>query len=127
MIRIKRNEYILLGIPTGELVMAAITDAEAIRFVNEQIRPLAEELRNLNSMLNNAKGIWVGGGLNSLFTNAADTIEDGREGQGVSRLTAGDVTALIAELSTIITQFGGAGVMDVIRKPTVRRMTVGSD
>ena len=107
--------------------MAEITDAEAIRFVNEQIRPLAEELRNLNAMLKNAKGVWVGGGLSGLFANAADKVEDGREGQGVSRLTAGDVTALIDELSTIITQFGGPGVMDVIRKPCVRRMTVGSD
>lgn len=107
--------------------MAQITDAEAIRFVNEQIRPLAEQLRDLNALLQNAKGVWIGGGLNMIFATASDTIEDGREAEGVSRLTVGDVSALVSEISAILNRFGGEGVMDIIRKPCVRRMIVGSD
>lgn len=107
--------------------MAAITNDEAIRFINEQIRPMAEQLRNLNALLNNLQGMWVGGGISAYFSNGSDTVEDGRENEGVSRLTADDINNLATEIGTIISQFAGAGVMDTIRKPCVRLMTVGSN
>ena len=80
--------------------MAEITNAEAIGFVNDQIRPVAERLRDLEAILENMQGMWFGGGLSTYFSSADDTVEDGREGQGVSRL---------------------------IRKPCVRTMVVGDE
>lgn len=107
--------------------MIEITDAEAIRFVNEQIRPMAERLRDLNALMGYARGLWVGGGLAGHFASDADTVEDGRAGEGVSRLTALDVSSLVGELATILTRFEEAGIMDVIRKPCVRPMQIGSE
>lgn len=107
--------------------MAEITDAEAIRFVNEQIRPMAERLRDLNALMDYARGLWIGGELMAHFANDADTVEDGREAEGVSRLTAKDVSDLVGQLATILTQFEETGVMDIIRKPCVRTMRVTTD
>ena len=107
--------------------MAAITDAEAIRFVNEQIRPMAERLRDLNALLDYTQGQWFGGGLSAHFAAGSDTVEDGREAEGVSRMTAQDVTNLMTQIGTIITQFDGAGVMDVVNLPTVRALRVATE
>ena len=107
--------------------MAEITDAEAIRFVNEQIRPMAERLRDLNALMGYARGLWVGGGISPHFVADGDTVEDGRESEGVSRLTALDVSAFVAEVATILTRFETAGIMDIIRKPCVRAMRVTTD
>ncbi len=107
--------------------MAAIDNAEAIRFCNEQIRPICETLRNLEPVLQDIQGQWFGGGLSSHFGTGGDTVEDGREGQGVSRLTAADITNVLTQVGTIVTQFAGGGVMDVIRKPCVRPMRVGGE
>lgn len=104
--------------------MAAITNAEAIRFVNEQIRPMAERLRDLNALLDDTQARWFGGGISSFFSLGTDTVDDGRDSQGVSRLTAQDVTNLMTQIGTIVAQFDGAGVMDVINKPTVRPLRI---
>ena len=100
--------------------MAAITNEEAIRFCNEQIRPVAERLRNLEPVLQDIQTMWFGGELSTHFTSGSDTVEDGREEEGVSRLTAENITNLMTQIGTIVTQFAGEGVMDVIRKPCVR-------
>jgi len=102
--------------------MPEITDAEAIRFVNEKIRPMAEKLRALDALIDDLRTSWFGGGLSAHFATGADTVADGREAEGVSRLTAQDVTNLMTQAGTIATQFDGGGVMDVITKPCVRAL-----
>jgi hypothetical protein len=51
---------------------------------------------------------------------AEDEIADGREAEGVSRLTLGDVQNTMALVQTLVTAFDQTGRRDVIRKPTVR-------
>ncbi len=102
--------------------MAEITDAEAIRFVNEQIRPICEKLRDLEPVLRDIQGQWYNG-LNTHFGSPNDTVEDGRP--AVSDLMAADVTNVLTQVGTIVTQFAGVGVMDVIRKPCVRGLQSG--
>jgi hypothetical protein len=106
--------------------MAEITNPEAIRFVNEQIRPMAETLRDLNTLLDNLYDQWVNAQnpLGEHFSSPADTVEDGREQQGASRLTAGDITGFAAELNTMIQHLDEAGVLDRILKPCYRQLIV---
>lgn len=104
--------------------MAEINNPEAIRFCNEQVRPLAELLRSLNATMRSIERLW-NLGLDAHFANGADTVEDGRESGGVSRMTASHVTGLIGELNSILTRFKEAGVMDIIEYPCVRPFAVG--
>ena len=71
-----------------------ITDPEAIRFVNEQVRPLAEEMRSLKARIRAMQTAWFAG-LNQEFPNSADPVEDGRQAEGVSRLTGANVNSAV--------------------------------
>jgi len=65
---------------------------------------------------------WFGG-LNSVIGNSADdNLIDGRESEGVSRLTGADVANLMTQLIAFQTQLNQAGVSDVISKPCVRTL-----
>jgi len=102
----------------------AIDNAEAIRFSNEVVRPLAEKVRDLNVLVENAMAVWYGG-MNAVFPNDTSAAADGREAEGVSRITGADVNSLFGQLATFATQMDGAGVSDVVLKPCVRNLSVG--
>jgi hypothetical protein len=104
--------------------MADVSNAEAIRFVNEQIRPLAESVRALKARIDAATVKWFGGINTTIGTSADDAIADGREAEGVSRLTAADVTGLMTQLLAIQATLDGAGVAGVVEKPCVRTLEV---
>lgn len=96
--------------------MAQITDPEAIRFCNETVRPLCEEARALAAKVAALTTLWYGG-INSKFPNSAnDTVEDGREGEGVSRLTGADVNNVLTQLLGITLN------SEIIQKPCVRQI-----
>jgi len=98
----------------------AITDERAIKFSNEQIRPMAEKIRDLKFELESMLTDW-NGGINVLFpVDPDDMLEDGREANGDSRLSGNDVVGIVVQASTIFNQLDGVGVMDVIQKPCVR-------
>lgn len=106
--------------------MADVTNAEAIRFVNEVIRPMAERLRALTHLVESADTQWQNGIGTLMTADLAGNIMDGREAEGVSRLTANDVVLLMAQVETIKTQLTGVGVQSVIAKPCVRPLNVES-
>lgn len=98
--------------------MAEITNPQAINFVNEQVRPLCEELRALKVKFDALAPVWYGG-INSLITNSAqDTIEDGRELEGVSRLTGADIHNAVGQFLAITPN------SESIAKPCVRSIQV---
>ena len=103
--------------------MAEINDAEAIAFVNNYVRPICEKVRDLKVLLDDTTATWFLG-VNSNFASGSDTVEDGREAEGVSRLTAADVTNAITQFQALQTVLDGGGVMDVVRKPTVRQIEI---
>jgi len=106
--------------------MADITDAQAIRFANEQVRPLAEKMRALKAEIDAALVDWNGGINTTVGSSGDDTLADGREAEGISRLTAADISNLVTQLTAYQTQLDQAGVADVISKPCVRPLqTIG--
>ncbi len=96
----------------------AITDAEAIKFVNEYIRPMCENIRYSNARGADFAIKWAQ--LGSEFPNdPAEIVEDGREAEGVSRLSGADINAVAAVFSSLL------GDLDItsqaiIQKPCVR-------
>ena len=104
--------------------MADITNAEAIRFVNEVIRPMAEKMRGLKAEVDAATTQWFAG-LNAIIgTSADDDLQDGREDDGVSRLTGADITGFVTQMLAYQTQLNQGGVAGVIQKPCVRALQV---
>lgn len=99
--------------------MADITNSEAIAFVNEQVRPLCEEARALKARIAAATTRWYGG-LNQAFPNTADPVQDGREAEGVSRLTGAHVNSAMGVLIASADQLNG----EIIERPCVRAIEV---
>ena len=104
--------------------MADITNPEAIRFCNEIVRPIAEKMRGLDVEIDAALVTWNAGIGAIIGSSAGDAIQDGREDEGVSRLTAANVAALGVEMMAFQTRCNLAGVAETISKPCVRRLQV---
>ncbi len=102
----------------------AITNAEAIRFCNEIIRPLAEKMRNLDAEIDAAMVQWFAGLNTTIGSSGDDDLQDGREDEGVSRLTGADITNFVTQLAATQTAHDAAGVEGVISKPCVRTLSV---
>jgi len=93
--------------------MADISNPQAIRFVNEQVRPLCEKLRALKAEFDALSPIWYGG-INTVITNSTqDAIADGREDEGISRLTGADIHGAVAQFLAITPN------SEIIAKPCV--------
>lgn len=100
--------------------MAQITNPTAIAFSNEVIRPLSEVLRAFKARTDDALIAWFAG-LNTIIGSSVDdTIEDGRDNEGVNKLTGDDVTAIMSILSGIQSDLNQVGVAARIAKPCVR-------
>lgn len=98
----------------------AITNPQAITFTNEQIRPMAEKLRNMKAEIDAIMVQWFGG-VNAIIPNDnAEALEDGREAEGVSRLDGDDIVGLITVIQATQTTLNNAGYADRISKPCVR-------
>ena len=72
--------------------MADITNAEAIRFTNETVRPLSERARALYYECLAAVPSFQA--VAAELPVGANLIQDGRDAEGVSRLTSDDVRVL---------------------------------
>ena len=110
--------------------MTDITNPVAIKFINEEIRPLAEIFRNAIALVDDMETAWFGQSLNTIVTNAAgDAIADDRDAEGVSRLTGADIHNFIASaidyrnLMTGVSAPGQSDRRQTIDKPTVRPLT----
>jgi hypothetical protein len=100
--------------------MADITNPQAIAFTNQSIRPLCEKVRALKAEIDDATTAWFGGINTTIGSSANDTLHDGREDEGISRLTGDDITAAMVLFLSIQTTLDGAGAAARIQKPCVR-------
>lgn len=71
----------------------AIDNPQAIRYVNEVVRPLSEKIRALKAEIDASRVAYDGGIGDYFWNHGAEAVEDGREAEGVSRLTGNDVLA----------------------------------
>lgn len=101
----------------------AIDNPQAVKFVNESVRPKAERLRAIKAEIDAMMVDWFGG-VNAMFPNDSTPVEDGREAEGVSRLTGEDVVGFIVVAQAVQTALNQAGVADRIAKPCVRPLRV---
>jgi len=97
----------------------AITNPESIRFVNEQIRPLCEEVRALVARVGAMNTSWQAG-LNVTFPNDSTAVADNRDAEGVSRLTGADIQSAVGILLAVT----AASNSQIISKPCVRAISV---
>ena len=99
--------------------MAAITDPVAIKFVNEQVRPMAEKLRAIMHEISGMSTDWFAG-INTKFPNDTSAVADNRDAEGVTRLTGADINSLVG----IAIAMSTAGNTEIIAKPCVRPLSV---
>lgn len=92
--------------------MAVITNPEALRYVNEIVRPLCEQLRAFKAQCDAAKITWQAGLQNDF--PSGDTVQD-RVAEGVSVLTGLQVAQAMGEL------FAVAPNAQIISLPCVRQ------
>jgi len=97
--------------------MANITNNEVVAFVNDQIRPLCEELRNLKVKIA-AMGVTWFSGINANVPNDRESpLMDGRASEGVSRLNGADINNAVGQLLNCSdANFN----VEIISKPCVR-------
>ena len=92
-------------------------DPEQIAWVNEFVRPLAEALRNDKVRIDDGMIVW-----NQRFStdipNDATVLDDGREAEGVSRLTGADIHQWVAEAQEMALNLNP----QINDKPTVREL-----
>lgn len=100
--------------------MAVINDPQAVRFVNEQVRPLCEEARAFVAKINAMQTLWFSG-VNASFPNDATLLADNRDNEGVSRLTGAQVNSAVGVLIAIM----NASNAQIIEKPCVRTLSAG--
>lgn len=95
--------------------MAAITNPNSIAFVNTKIRPLCEDVRALVAEIAAMNIDWQSG-INATFPNDTSAVSDGRDAEGVSRLTGADIQSAVGILLAV----AAASNAQIIAKPCVR-------
>lgn len=102
----------------------SITGPEEIKFVNEYIRPMCENVRYMKARGDDFALKWAG--LSGGFPNDSSVVEDGRESEGISRLTGADINAVALVFSSLLSDIG-ITAQAVIQKPCVRPLMYTPD
>lgn len=97
-----------------------ITDKPVIKFSNEQVRPVAEDFRNLYYTCKAIQADWFNGINTDCPNDAEEILEDGRDAEGINQLSGADITNMITQVGAFVTAMEQSGVLDVISKPCVR-------
>lgn len=81
--------------------MANVTNAEALRFINEEVRPMAERVQSMMARLEAMRTKW-NATIGALIPNDVSLIVDNRQAtEGVSQLTGANVVQIMAQFATI--------------------------
>ena len=103
--------------------MADIVNPQVINYCNSVIRPLAEAMRSLDARCDAGLVTWFSQ-IAANCPNDSSPVADGREAEGVSRLTGADVNSFVAQMAAYQTALNQSGVADVVSKPCVRSLEV---
>ena len=102
--------------------MPPINNPEIIRFANEMIRPLAEELRSIVVSLDAAQDAVDR--LLPMIPNDDSIIDDGRASEGVSQLVGAEIHAMASIRDQILALSNQPGVRALISKTSVRPLII---
>lgn len=100
--------------------MPSISDPRVIKFVNEQIRPLCEQVRATKARIVAMQNDW-NATIAVLVPNDSSPLADGRDAEGVSRLTGADINQEVTNLIAV----GAAANDQIIGKACVRALSTG--
>ena len=98
--------------------MADVVNPEVVAFVNQTLRPVAEALRNLDYGLQAAVIHW--NAVRANCPNDTSPIQDGREGEGISRLVGSDAYNVMTIIGALETVFATGNYRIYVSKPCVR-------
>lgn len=88
--------------------MADITNPQAIRFANEQIRTLADAYANLYFTCKRVGAAWTAQNIAALIPNNADVLIDGSAQDGRATITGAKVNGLVSAGSALIADLEAA-------------------
>jgi hypothetical protein len=88
--------------------MATITNPQAIRFSNEQIRTLADAYATLYFTCKRVGAAWTAQGIGSLIPNTADLLADGSDLDGRAAITGAKVNGLVNAGAALIADLEAA-------------------
>lgn len=85
--------------------MANIVDTSAIKFSNEQMRPVADMLMKVYWLSKAAAADWTAKGFGTLIPNDSSPMSDGAGTDGRTPITGADLNVLLAHMATFVTDF----------------------
>ncbi|MCC6798313.1 MAG: hypothetical protein IT366_24585 [Candidatus Hydrogenedentes bacterium] len=101
-----------------------ITDPEVVKFVNEQLHPIAERIRADKVQLKAAFVAWQLKIVDKVPADDKEILEDGRDKEGVTRLSGADLHAFINVLTKYNIVGDEIGIDDIVEKLCVRPLEV---
>ena len=108
-----------------------ITDPEVVRYCNVYLRPFAERLRAIKAELTDATAAYAAN-VDGLLVQyvSADPVIDGREAEGIGRITKIDMIRLRTLMVNLSTVLADASVTDpdtLLATFTVRPLRIGDN
>lgn len=102
-----------------------ITNPVVIAFLNNRVRPRAEQIRALLHLLQDDRDEFLAEGIGSLVPDDDSVIADGREAEGVAQLTGAEFRDVVIDrYGELLAILEAAGAMEPIIKACVRALEV---
>jgi len=100
--------------------MADNLNPQAVKFVNERVRPLADALARAYYLAEATRDEWYANNLGTIFP-FEDTVQDGSATDGRHPLTGSDVVLLINRAEELIADYAASSnaKLNTILKPAV--------
>lgn len=100
--------------------MADIVDPQAVKFVNEAVRPFCHQIRALKAESDSNLSRWASG-INAIVgSDAGDTVVDGRAADGITQLTAAEVSQLVGYMQGVADLIDAGNVAANIERACAR-------
>jgi hypothetical protein len=99
----------------------AINDASAVRFANEQLRPMADELARTYYQAQRLLNNWFATQMGDKFPVDGGVVEDGSDVDGRTPITGNDVQLLMSRVSELVTDYEASSnaKLNTVLKPAV--------
>lgn len=104
--------------------MPEISDPIVTRFVNERLRPRCEQIRALLAQMQDDYAEWNGGVSAEVQNDGGYEINDGRDSEGVDRLTGAEAHTIMDRQAELRAVLEATYAMDAILAGCVRPLEV---